>query len=566
MRSLGCQGTSARKNQKSCGSCYNLKERFEGLLYAHKVSMNGLPREMVWCVLECADPVTQIVCACVNGDWHGMTRCIRRNPAHLCKRACCAKLGTDSHSPCLRPRRCAIRYAKRALDQRRWSIFEWMADRTGPKEGINDADMWACTVAAADGDLQRLKSMIKRRWYRTYGDEITCAAASYGRASVLEWLKQNQGQEWDAGALYGAIRGGHLDVARWMLQTEPRDQPWAAARYGHMDILREHVHQGRNSVKDSRWAMEAARGGRTDVLDWLREHCCDICHGVAERAAAKGHTSVIQWFAAGGGRLSSWEIAYAAEKGHREVVEWLLETHPGRVDIKWAYVQAVQAGHLALAQHLYKRTHYRSAYACARAVKNGHLHVVRWCMSKGQHYAIEEMISVAARRGHIHILEWLHAWWQGTIDGACPTMRVRDPAMVAMAKRGHTQTLEWLDAHGITSESDMWTLQGSVKAARGGHVRVLAWMRARGLPWNDKGCMLEAASRGDLDLIEWLVAQGCAWDERACVGAAINKCYVTVGWLYAHGAPLDRTNYALGIWSVRSATEWAEDSGWAPRC
>jgi len=512
--------------------------------------MDGLPQEMLWYVLERTDHTTLVVLACINRNWNETSKAIRTSWSASCeKRRRCRTVMPDGSAGrgCMLPRRCAADYAKRLVHQRRWSVFAWMADRMGPFEGENDVDEVACIAAAADGDVERLASFTgKGNRYRLNVKRASFAAGRYGHQNVLEWL-EHRGTWWDARACNKAIKGGHVALATWMLARIKAKSgkfrifvPWAAARCGWMDLLRELAREDPHCLRDTKWAHQAAKGGRIDVLEWLDKHGCQFGQSTSLRAAKRGHLATVQWCQRHFSCWSECDILKAAKHDHMHIVQWMwAQGKKGAI-----CMPAAETGNLDMLQWAWAhgcccqnaKLHTRAAAA------RGHLHVLQWCAARDEVCSTETLLERASKNGHVHVLEWVLEQWQCNQDSGGNVydipLIVADGARVKAAANGHLDVLEWLDRNGLLGRGN-WETKACTEAAAKGHLHVLAWLRARGAAWEESACCEAAAARGDVDMLEWLRNAGCTYDAKTCARAIVANCPVTLDWVRAHGAPWD---------------------------
>lgn len=345
------------------------------------------------------------------------------------------------------------------------------------------------------------------------------------------------------------------------MRTVSSHKPYAAARYGWMDVLEgAYAQSAGDGVTDQRWAQEAAKGGRVDVLEWLHEHKCDWdSEMVALAAARKGHLCVLQWITSHGCTLHRRAMSDAATRGHFEIVKWLWENGV-RHDTQTACNFAANVGHLMMVQWLCERSPMNQTMVCQWAAAGGQVRVLEWCAMSGFEWSTKDIIAKAVGNGHINVLEWaLTMLSTGTDGGQVPLPPVSNHAVAEAAARGHMETLRWIGARGTRASDNEWRAGGSTGAVRKGRIDILLWLRAHGYEWDETACMNVAASRGDLDMLEWLMRHGCAWNERACTDAAINGCNATVSWLRERGAPWNREMCALIARKSNWSASWMRE-------
>jgi len=227
--------------------------------------MEDLPCEMLVAVFGHANATTRAALSCVCGAWRALVVATPRNGKVL---PCRDPLQHESE--CLAPRACAIKYARRLIQQRHWTLLEWMVDRTGPFEGVNTLADEICNVAASDGNLAYLE-----RFYAlsNKGKGLLSAAVLYSQLDAIEWLKR-KGHKWTEDTYVAAFKGGHPELAVSALACDKSHLEacaCAAAKYGHSNVLVQIKERGHKFNLDCACAA-AAEGGHLDVIEWLTSH------------------------------------------------------------------------------------------------------------------------------------------------------------------------------------------------------------------------------------------------------------------------------------------------------
>lgn len=155
-----------------------------------------------------------------------------------------------------------------------------------------------------------------------------------------------------------------------------------------------------------------------EVHDWFREHVLGIMRKY--------------------GRTSCEYTLRAAETGQLHVLKWLRTNR-----LHWSH------------------------YTVTRAVMNGHLDVVKWCIDMGCEWHATSVVECAALKGDFNTLEWLY-------------------------------------------ENDYcrWSTYACICAAKGGHLEVLKWLRAKGCPWDEFVCLFAFRAK-HFHVLEWAKSNGC---------------------------------------------------------
>jgi hypothetical protein len=123
----------------------------------------------------------------------------------------------------------------------------------------------------------------------------------------------------------------------------------------------------------------AARDGRLEVLQWLRNRGCAWDANTCSEAAKGGHLAVLQWARANGCDWDGGTCAGAASYGRLAVLQWARAN-----GCDW------------------------DADTCSEAAKGGHLAVLQWARANGCDWDADTC-SKAARGGHLGVLQWARA-------------------------------------------------------------------------------------------------------------------------------------------------------------
>jgi hypothetical protein len=128
-----------------------------------------------------------------------------------------------------------------------------------------------------------------------------------------------------------------------------------------------------------RLCVSAARGGKLEALQWLRERGCKWGASTCTAAAEGGHSAVLQWARANGCEWNAFTCSAAAGYGHLAVLQWARTN-----GCDW------------------------DAHTCSDAARGGHLAVLQWARANGCHWNAETCYE-AARGGHLAVLQWARA-------------------------------------------------------------------------------------------------------------------------------------------------------------
>jgi len=443
--------------------------------------MNDLPVEMIGLVLSHTGGMMAPILRRVCRDWSALVR-MRPPKNHQRRKPLLIDRNYNDDARrhvCSSSRRCAIHYAKLAIDRGWWSVVDWMLPCTGPFDGVNTLDAYACKahVILGDGSLERLSIWSDRGTSWPYRGPWAWAA-HHGKVDVIDWFLKNSKKmrlgrrTTDAALMRAAAKGGHLVIIKRLLRGVD----------GAHDMAR---------VCDA-----AAKHGHLQLLQWLHAHRFPCGSSVCTSAASGGHLNVLQWARSKGCKLNRWTFIEAATGGHLDVLLWLKEEG-------------------------FKCNPTAAPYAATR----GHMHVLQWLAGDmGAHPFGPKVSSNAALSGYWDIVRWLHE--TGGPWGECTCLGV--------AKHGNLEMLQWARSQGCP-----WNEGVCIEAAHGGHLEVLEWARSNGCPWDERVCT-RAASKGHLKVIQWARSNGCPWDDRLCPAAVENGHLDVLEWAMTNGCPQNR--------------------------
>ena len=222
----------------------------------------------------------------------------------------------------------------------------------------------------------------------------------------------------------GAAKGGRLEVLEWLRE---KGCPWDsctcswAAWGGHLEVLKWLRENGCPWDDDMRWwdtcaIANAAKGGHLEVVKWAKENGCPWDSRTCSEAALGGHIEVLKWARENGCPWDSQTCSSAAQGGHLELLKWLREN--GCPWDSWTCSSAAQGGHLEVLEWAVENGCPRDEDTCAEAAKGGHLAVLEWAVNRG--------------------FRWCH---RRSHAGACRCAR----KLARKAKRaGHRRVADWI--------------------------------------------------------------------------------------------------------------------------
>lgn len=475
-----------------------------------------LPAELWTMVLAHCDDHALPILARTSTQWRAVVKARKRNPKHECALRCSLPSQKE------RNRRA---YLNRAIHQGHIRLVVWLCEQEG-----FEPDASACKKAARAGDLDILQWLRLKgcpwnagvcfsatkgghlrllEWARGVGcpwsEWATANAAQRGDVDMLTWLDRN-GCPLHPRTTDIAARHGHLGAMQWLVQQGVRPD-WgtadAAARGGHLGIIQWLNEQGFKTY--ILWAGESAiESGRPDLIDWLDTVGVRWDTGCCQAAAERGDIKLLERAQARGAQFDASTCMAAARGNHLETLMWLRAQ--GCPWTHWTWYHALCAGNLDMIRWLYDEGCPRTHADAVQAAYSGNLDVVEWAYRKVLLYGSYRRVAMLAiDRSHLHIVRWL------VERGYRPDAQV----FVAIAVRNEPQHLNWLWNRG-------WRIDMTSafrNAVPRSHLETMRWLRDHGYKWNERDCLLAAASCS-IESFEWMRAGGCPWSREACLAAA----------------------------------------------
>ena len=216
--------------------------------------------------------------------------------------------------------------------------------------GLVDTHL-VCNAVAGRGDLPLLQWAIAHGYPVSY--TVYNEAAENGHRHVVEWLR-SKGYQWTNTATAYASLGGHLPLLIWMCS------------------------QG--CLCDHRVCHSAIVRGHLDILLWAREHDLPWTFIMARRAVQSPHEHIVRWAITNGDEIDASTAAAAAGHGNLPLLQWLVE------------IKQCPLSHSMW----------------AKAIQNGHLHVMKWAYSIGVTKDTDHIL-IAHAYGQLDLLAWLQS-------------------------------------------------------------------------------------------------------------------------------------------------------------
>ena len=199
-----------------------------------------------------------------------------------------------------------------------------------------------CSAAALMNHKECLQELRKRKRGGSSGigrcrwNASSCSAAARGgHLDLLKWMRsQKPPCPWDKWTCAAAAKGGHLEVLKWARSQDP-PCPWdefaceGAAKSGNLELIKWLRGQDPPCPWDEASAEWAAFGGHIEVLKWLRaqDPPCPWDEQTAAAAASGGQLSILKFLLQEGLPLHEGSAHEASASGHLETLKWLRAQH-----------------------------------------------------------------------------------------------------------------------------------------------------------------------------------------------------------------------------------------------
>jgi hypothetical protein len=131
----------------------------------------------------------------------------------------------------------------------------------------------------------RLRTRLPHR-RREEGEYLMTVLARRGELRLIQWARCGERVAWDERATAEAASNGHIHVIQWMCFEADPPMPYAK----RSEAPAEYPRAGFVGVE----CKAAARAGRLDVLDWLRERDFALSSEACHEAVKKGHLHIVK--------------------------------------------------------------------------------------------------------------------------------------------------------------------------------------------------------------------------------------------------------------------------------
>ena len=441
----------------------------------------------------------------------------------------------------------------------------------------NPFGVTALMIAAELGHTEIARMLIKNRANVNHVDNFGLSplilAASNGHVELVQSLI-NYGANFEQpchsppmDAVGQALIAGHNELVRFLTEFGTRNMDLVtyfdsvgstalmiAIRRGHLDVVRLLIETGMKTDFTNPSFVSglvfAAKTGQVDIVRFLIGQGAPINYGseALHVAAAHGHTEIVNLlltFGADVHQADVWEwspLLYAAEKGHLDVCRLLIQ-HGAHVDD----VNGQGFTSLWLAIH------------------NNHIDVVNLLLQHGASLDLANhdgntALSLAAKQGHIDIVRFEYGAGenQGNIFGR--------PALLEAACNGFTEiVLLLLEKGANVNHADNTGIPALHLAAANGHTEVVNLLLTFGADihledvWGLTS-LFPAIIRNHLDVVKLLLQHGASLDHanhggRTALSLAANEGHIDiVRLLFEYGANVNQVG-GNGITALLDAAQ-----------
>ncbi|GFR44633.1 hypothetical protein Agub_g5921 [Astrephomene gubernaculifera] len=205
-----------------------------------------------------------------------------------------------------------------ALDRLRWLHKKCFV--LDARVGDNAAARGRCDVLVYL--LEEIPPAPEQHWDL---EDWVWSAAQAGHLDVLVLLHDKYGAVLDGSTLRGAVEGGHVHVARWLIEVQgvpvPRDLLLTcgevAAQVGGQQMLAL-LHEHGCELSEYTW-LAAVRTGSMQTLHWLHERGCPWHQKSFQHAAARGTEEALEWLVEQGCPLPESGYPYRLAAGNADM-------------------------------------------------------------------------------------------------------------------------------------------------------------------------------------------------------------------------------------------------------
>ena len=268
-----------------------------------------------------------------------------------------------------------VRY-KMSMVDKAW--YEWCTRDIKQIKYVKDV-----REAVRDWDVLCIVRSLIYEHYIYYGMTMELCFEKWDTKLIIMLFKQRFSR--NNGGIYGACRGGNLELVKWCMQIEPIEKDSlliGACRGGHADIIRYAIDNGSTNWNSGLYG--ACRGGHMNVaLDMIARgaHCdwymlfYDVC--------SSGSVEMVQWILNADPSVANRDMLYeVCNSGNKKLVQLFID----RGNNNWVdgLYGACTEGHVEIAQMLIPQAGTRALNrGLTAACTNGYFELANLMIAHG---------------------------------------------------------------------------------------------------------------------------------------------------------------------------------------
>jgi hypothetical protein len=149
------------------------------------------------------------------------------------------------------------------------------------------------------GNIKKIKQLISKNGDQLYWDWGLFGACKGGHLDIVKLMISKGANDWNYG-LRGACRGGHLDIVKLMISKGSEgllnwnDGLYYACIGGHLDIVKIMISKGIEGLSDWNYGLyNACLGGHLGIIKLMISKGADEWSWGLEGACAGGHLKIV---------------------------------------------------------------------------------------------------------------------------------------------------------------------------------------------------------------------------------------------------------------------------------
>ncbi|KAL7749809.1 hypothetical protein RI367_004685 [Sorochytrium milnesiophthora] len=341
--------------------------------------------------------------------------------------------------------------------------------------------------------------------------QVFCAAASAGRADIVDWMLSERPRWTTPEAVQYAAGAGHQELAQ-------RLSDYFGAPLAQCQLQPHHL-------------QALANQGQLYKLEWIERRyklSCDaalLLSGIKSRNLAVVRLLHRHY---SDNELTAEMLTEACRTGNLCMVQWVYRHLPASVKPADAIDAAVEFGWEQIVVWL----HHNTDLPCTTSAMNsaailGRLDIVRFLHEQRTEGCTSDAMSIAIREGHLDVADYLRT---NRSEGCRP-----DTLTDAICCDATMASIQWI----VTHYPEQLTQDAVNFAARSSRADVIQYFHTFSNAPFSAATMDSAASSGDLDLVRWFHnnrAEGCTAE---AIKVAARRGYLSIlKFLHEHDYPM----------------------------